>query len=238
MAELKKDISTRSTKRQEVWRAAEQPPSTQPMIPTLSTQPIATIPTQPLIPIQPIATLPTQPMIPALPTTEAIATPPTQTIVEEEIILLMSEVLRPNQRQATRSSYLENVKRMFGLMRNGELHYLNEDACFFKLHLQKNKRTLRIYLVENIFRLRYRNDELNVFENEDIVLRDRSSWLSCYSLFVSIRKHDQKISKGFLIDTKRSGNNRLLEYGGGRDKNIGWIDYKDCNDCVLFYFTK
>ena len=59
--------------------------------------------------------------------------------------------------------------------------------------------------------------------------------LSHYSLFVSIRKHDEKNSKGFLIDTKRTGNNRLLEYDGN---NIGWNGYKDFNDCVLFYFTK
>ena len=90
----------------------------------------------------------------------------------------------------------------------------------------------RLLLEKNI--TRHRNHEYNVFENEDIVLWDCSPW-SYYSLFVSIRKHDEKNLKGFLIDTKRTGNNRLLEYDGD---NIGWKDYKDCNDCLLFYFTK
>ena len=158
----------------------------------------------------------------------ATATPPKQI---EEIIPLMEEVVRPNQPRVTQSSYCNNVKHMSELMTIGQLYFMNEEECFFKIRLQKNNQYLRIYLVEDI--ARYRNDEYNVFEYEDIVLGVCSS---CYVLFVSIRKHDQKNSKGFLIDTKRSGNNRLLEYGD--DYNIGWNEYKDFNDCLLFYFTK
>ena len=112
----------------------------------------------------------------------------------------------------------------------GQLYFLNEEECFFKIRLQKNHQSLFIYLVENI--ARHRNNGSNVFVNEDIVLEGCLS----YYLYVSIRKHDEKNSKCFLIDTKRSGNNRLLKYGGYG--NIGWNDYKDCNDCVIFYFTK
>ena len=150
----------------------------------------------------------------------------------EEIIPLMEEVVRPNQSRVTQSSYCNNVKCMSELMKIGQLYFLNEEECFFKLHLQVNHQELYISLVEDL--TRYRNDEYNVFENEDIVLRD-CSWSSWYNLCVSIRKHDEKDSKGFLIDTKRSGNNRLLEYDGD---NIGWNEYKDFNDCLLFYFTK
>ena len=110
---------------------------------------------------------------------------------------------------------------------------MNEEECFIKIRLQKNHRTLRIHLVKNI--THHRNNKRNVFENEDIVLRDLSPWSWHYDLFVSIRKHDEENSKGFMIDTKRSGNNRLLKYRG--DGNV-WNDYKYCNDCVLFYFTK
>ena len=149
---------------------------------------------------------------------------PTATPVEE-IIPLMEEVVRPNQPRATQSSYCNNVKHMSELMKIGQLYYLNEEECFFKIRLQKNHQYLFISPVEDI--TRYRNNEY-----KDIVLRD---WSSLYDLFVSIRKHDQKNSKGFLIDTKRNGNNRLLKYGDG---NIGWNEYKDFNDCVLFYFTK
>jgi len=148
----------------------------------------------------------------------------------------MSEVLRLNQPRATQSSYRQNVKRMSELMKNGELYFLNEDECFFKLKLQRNRQSLRIYLVEDL--TRHRNDPINEFENEDIVLMD----LSCYYyLYVSIRKHDEKNSKCFLIDTKQSGNNRSMVYSGGC--NYGWDDYewnnyKDENDYVIFYFTK
>ena len=159
----------------------------------------------------------------------ATATPPKKI---EEIIPLMEEVVRPNQPPATQLSYCNNVKHMSELMTMGQLYFLNEEECFFKIRLQKNYRPLRISLVKDI--TRHRNNELNVFENEDIVLWDWSSW---YSLFVSIRKHDETNSKGFLIDTKRSGNNRLLGYGFGGN-NIGWKEYKDFNDCLLFYFTK
>ena len=117
----------------------------------------------------------------------------------------------------------------------GQLYFLNEEECFFKIRLQKNYQTLSIFLVEDI--ARRRNDKRNVFENEDIVLKD--CWY--YHLCVSIRKHDEENSKCFLIDTKQSGNSRLLEYDGYSDfgdVNYGWNDYKDCNDCVLFYFTK
>ena len=152
----------------------------------------------------------------------------------EGIIPLMEKVVRPNQPRATQSSYCNNVKRMSELMKIGQLYFLNEEECFFKLHLQVNYQSLRIRLVEDL--TDYRNDENSVFENEDIVLLDWSpSW---YVLFVSIRKHDEKNSKGFLIDTKRSANNRLLEYDGYGDVNVGWNDYKDCNNCLLFYFTK
>jgi len=116
-------------------------------------------------------------------------------------------------------------------MMNGQLYYLNEDECFFKLKLKKNDQSLYIRLTEDLTCYRYH--KRNEFENEDIALMD----YSCYHLHVSIRKYDDNNSKCFLIDTKRSGNNRLLVYGYG-DKNVGWNDYKDANDCVLFYFTK
>ena len=117
----------------------------------------------------------------------------------------------------------------------GRLYFLNKEECFFKIRLQKNHQELYICLVKDI--AHYRNHEFNVFEYEDIVLKDYWSSFDWYHLCVSIRKHDEKNSKGFMIDTKRSANNRLLEYGYGVG-NVGWNDYKDCNDCVLFYFTK
>ena len=144
----------------------------------------------------------------------------------------MEEVVRPNQPRATQSSYCNNVKRMSELMKIGQLYFLNEEECFFKIRLQKNCQYLYIFLEKDI--ADHRNNRINVFENEDIVLQDCSS-SSWYHLYVSIRKHDETNSKGFLIDTKRSGNNRLLEYGYG---NVGWNEYKDFNDCLLFYFTK
>jgi len=165
----------------------------------------------------------------AKPRSNPTATPPK---VEEIIPSLMIKVVRPSQPQTAQSSYCANVKRMSELMMNGQLYYLNEDECFFKLKLKQNHQSLYIYLVEDI--TGYRNNSYNVFEflNEDIVLWICSSY---YRLYVSIRKHDQKNSKCFLIDTKQSGNNLLMGYGG---ENVGWNDYKDANDCVLFYFTK
>ena len=77
----------------------------------------------------------------------------------------MNEVLRSNQPRATQSSYRENIKRMFELMKNGELYFLNEDECFFKLRIQQqNNRELRIFFAGNITRFR-NNQLLNVFEN-------------------------------------------------------------------------
>ena len=150
----------------------------------------------------------------------------------EEIIPLMEEVVRPNQPGATQSIYCNNVKRMSKLMTIGQLYYLNEKECFFKLRLQQNYRTLFIRLVKDL--ADYRNNKNNEFENEDIVLWDSSSWY--YALYVSIRKHDVNNSKGFMIDTKRSENNRLLKYG--YNDNNGLNDYKDSNDCVFFLFNK
>ena len=166
------------------------------------------------------------------PRSNATATPPKKI---EGIIPLMEKVVRPNQPRVTQSSYCNNVKHMSDLMKIGQLYFLNEEECFFKLRLQINYQKLFIELLENI--TRHRNYKFKVFESEDIVLRDY--WSSCYDLYVSIRKHDEENSKCFMIDTKRSGNNLLLEYGYGYgDGNVGWNDYKDCNDCVLFYFTK
>ena len=56
---------------------------------------------------------------------------------------------------------------MSELMTIGQLYFMNEEECFFKLRLQKNHLELYIRLVEDIARLR--NDEFNVFVNEDIV---------------------------------------------------------------------
>ena len=176
-----------------------------------------------------VQTTPSPPsrMLSPLPATKP-RSKPTATPVEE-IIPLMEKVVRPNQPRATQSSYCNNVKHMSELMKIGQLYFMNEEECFFKIRLQKNHQYLRISLEKDI--ARRRNHENNVFENEDIVFWD---WSSCYYLYVSIRKHDEKNSKGFLIDTKRTGNNRLLKYDG----NIGWNEYKDFNDCLLFYFTK
>jgi len=220
LVQIKEVISKLATpKHQTVLRAAKQPTTTQ----LIATPPSRTIATPPS---RPIPTLPTRP-IPT--TTQPIPTPPTQPTVEEETILLMSEVLRLNQPRATQSSYRENVKRMSELMKNGELHNLSEDECFFKLKLKRNCQSLYIFLVEDLTGIR--NHPHNEFANEDIVLQD---WFSFYRLYVSIRKYDKKNSKCFLVDTKRSGNNRLLVYG----ENVGWNDYKDENDYVIFYFTK
>ena len=47
----------------------------------------------------------------------------------------MEKVVRLNPTQATQSSYCDNVKRMSELMKIGQLYYLNEEGCFFKLQL-------------------------------------------------------------------------------------------------------
>ena len=122
LTQLKKDISTRSTlpKHQTVPRAAKQPTPRKPSSATIPRKQLATLPR------------------------DKIATTLTKPTVEEEIILLMSEVLRPNQRQTTQSSYCENVKRMFELMREGKLYFLNEEECFFKLQLTTTK-LLRVF---------------------------------------------------------------------------------------------
>ena len=52
----------------------------------------------------------------------------------------------------------------------GQLYFLNEEECFFKIRLQKNHQELYISLVKDI--ARERNHEYNVFVNEDIVLKD------------------------------------------------------------------
>ena len=62
----------------------------------------------------------------------------------------MEEVVRSNPTQATQSSYCDNVKRMSEFMKIGQLYYLNEKECFFKLQLQQNDKELFISLEEDV----------------------------------------------------------------------------------------
>lgn len=145
-----------------------------------------------------------------------------------------------DQTQTTRL-YQKNVNRLFGLMKNGQFYYLNEDECFFKLHLRRNSQAFYIYLAEDL--QRFRTDPENVFTNENIVLKDSSCdvirFLStCYYLFVSIRNFKCEDSKCFLVDTKQSENNLLMKYGLHGNENIEWNEYNDVKGCVIFYFTK
>ena len=56
---------------------------------------------------------------------------------------------------------------MSELIKIGQLYFLKEEECFFKIRLQKNSQYLRISPVKDI--TDYRNNGNNVFENEDIV---------------------------------------------------------------------
>ena len=144
---------------------------------------------------------------------------------------VMKEVVHPNQ-TTTPASYQQNVNRLFELMDHAQVYNINEDECLLKLRLQRNYESLYIYLVEDVTECR--NHSRTVFENEDIVLLDGSTW--CL-VFVTIRKYDDDNSKCFLVDTKQTDNNQLMEYRS-YNRNIEWNKYKNGNDVIIFYFKK
>ena len=127
-------------------------------------------------------------------------------------------------------TYAEKLQRVLNEINNGQLFYINDNECFFKLRLKRNRRYFNIFHRDDV--TRYRGEKTK-FTNDVVVLHDGSS---CSGLYVAIEKYDEKNCRCYLVNAKECGKNRLLEYDG--NLNIRWELYKNKNNDVIFYFKK
>ena len=155
--------------------------------------------------------------------------PEQQQAEDDNPISIMTQLLQPNQPNTTPQTYTLNLQRLFNLIQFGEIQHINENDCFFKINFPKTRRRLWIEHHNRILR-----SPFAIFNNDAIALINDGS---CYHLHLSIKTYDKENSQCFLIDTTKSGSNRLLEYGL---VNVidDWKHYQNDKGEVLFYFKK
>ena len=142
-----------------------------------------------------------------------------------------------NQLLIQRMLYEEKLQHVFESVENGVVQHISEKECFFKLRLEKNNQFFFIDYCDDV--KGFRNTK-TVFTNDVICLNNVA--LYWCDLYVNIENYGTDNSDCFLIDTKKSGKNRLLKfsysYGFGDNEQIDWEVYENNQEESLFYFKK
>ena len=56
-----------------------------------------------------------------------------------DVARLMGELVQPNLSQTTRQTYADKIQLVFNEINEGQLFHINDNECFFKLRIQRNR---------------------------------------------------------------------------------------------------